>query len=214
MSESEYGKGAWHYWLLWIVVIFSLMLNIFLFYGLYTTRQRVQQEIANVALAMDTVQLENFDLPIEINETLPLKMEVAYNDTFEVPIKTTIPVSTSIVVNDNIALPINDIVSINRDIRVAIAVLGQEIPIDIPLRADIPIDLFIDVPVNLEVPVETEIPLDLMVEVPVDTVIPIDTEVPVQFAFPVTIPLDQFGINELLQKLQDGLNSLADSFGG
>lgn len=213
MSESRSSWRTWHYIILWIIVILSLTINVLLLAGLYSFRQRAQTEVTRVNEILDSVQLENFDLPIEVNETLPLSMTVAFSDTFQVPISATVPISTSIVVDDNLNVPINETVSINRDVRVAVVILGQEIPVDIPIRADIPIAMNLDVPIDLEVPVDTEIPIDLMVDVPVQTEIPVNTEVPIQLEFPVTIPLDQLGFNALLTEVKEGLKILGEILG-
>ena len=213
MSESRSLWRTWHYIILWIIVILSLTINILLLAGLYSFRQRAQTEVTRVNEILDSVQIDNFDLPIKVDETLPLSMSVAFSDTFQVPISATVPVSTSIVVDDNLNVPINETVRIDRDVRVAAVILGQEIPVDIPIRADIPIALNLDVPVDLEVPVDTEIPINLMVDVPVQTEIPVDTEVPIQLEFPVTIPLDQLGFNALLTEVKEGLKILGEILG-
>ena len=213
MSESRSLWRTWRYIILWIIVILSLTINILLLAGLYSFRQRAQTEVTRVNEILDSVQIDNFDLPIKVDETLPLSMSVAFSDTFQVPISATVPVSTSIVVDDNLNVPINETVRIDRDVRVAAVILGQEIPVDIPIRADIPIALNLDVPVDLEVPVDTEIPIDLMVDVPVQTEIPVDTEVPIQLEFPVTIPLDQLGFNALLTEVKEGLKILGEILG-
>ncbi len=213
MSNSPAPWRSWHYILLWIIAITSLVANVLLLAGIYSFRQRARLEVARVSEILESVEIENFELPIVVDETLPLSMTVAFSDTFQVPISATIPISTNIAVRDNINVPINETVSVNRDVRVAVAILGQEIPVDIPLRADIPINLNLNVPINLDVPVQTDIPIDLLVEVPVSTEIPVDTEVPVKLDFPVTIPLDQMGFNVLLQDVKDGLNILAEILG-
>jgi hypothetical protein len=100
-------------------------------------------------------------------------------------------------------------VSLDRDVQVFLSVLGQSIPVNIPIRADIPIDLQTDVPIKLQVPVEAEIPIDLLIEVPVHTEVPIEADIPVQMDFPVTVPLEEMGLNALLAQLQEGLQVLA-----
>jgi len=198
---------------LWLIAIASLVLNILLLAGLYNFRLQAQQEVANVTEILDTVKIENFELPIVVDEMLPIAISVPFSDTFQVPIKATVPISMTIPINENIAFPINEVVSVNRDVTVSIVILGQAIPVDIPIRTDIPISLDVDVPVNMEVPVETEIAIDLLVDVPIDTEVPINEEVPVKLAFPVTVPLDEAGFNVLLDEVRDGLRLLADVLG-
>ena len=214
MSDSNSSRWrSWHYILLWLIVIISLTLNIFLLAGLYNFRQQARQGVAQVTEILDTVKIENFELPVEVNETLPISITVPFRDTFVVPINATVPISMIIPITENISFPISDVVGINRDVTVSIVILGAQIPVDIPIRADFPINMNIDVPIDLEVPVNTTIPIDLLVEVPVDTEVLINEEVPVKFAFPVTVPLDELGYDLLLIQVKDGLRLFAELLG-
>lgn len=212
MSESNSSRRiSWHYVLLWLIVLASVGANIFLLVSLNNARQRTQQELIKVADSLDSIVLESFDLPIQISESLPISMSVPFSDTFQVPISSSIPVETTILVSDTIQVPINDVVSINRDVTVSVIILGQAIPVDIPIRFDLPVFMNVEVPVDLEVPVSTEVPVDMMVDVPISTMVPIESDVPVELSFPVTIPLDQMGLNELLVQFKQGLIDLAAS---
>lgn len=216
MSDSNTSPSrwrSWHYILLWLVAIVSLVLNLALLVGLYNFRQRAQEEVSNVQEILDNVEIENFDLPVEVNETLPIDITVPFSDTFSVAITETVPVSLTIPISQNLSFPIEETVSVNRDVTVSIIVLGQPIPVDIPIRTDIPISLDVEVPVELQVPIETEIPIALDLEVPVDTEVPIQNEVPVVLDFPVTIPLDELGFKVLLTQVKDGLQLLAELLG-
>jgi hypothetical protein len=214
MSNSNSSRWrSWHYILLWLIAIASLVLNILLFAGLYNFRQQAQQEVANVTEILDTVEIQNFDLPVKVDETLPIDITVPFSDTFEVPIHETVPISMTIPIKENVSFPINEVVSINRDVTVSIVVLGVQVPVDIPIRADVPINMNIDIPVDMEVPVDTTIPIDLDIRVPVDTEVAIKEEVPVKMDFPVTVPLDELGFNLLLIQVKDGLRLLAEVLG-
>ena len=214
MSESNSPKWrSWHYILLWLVAIVSLVLNILLLAGLYNFRLQAQREIASVTEILDSVDIKNFELPVEVDETLLIDISVPFSDTFMVPIDTTVPISMTIPIKENISFPINEVVSVNRDVTISILVLGQPIPVDIPIRTDIPISLNVDIPIDMEVPVNMEIPIVLDIEVPVDTEVPIKEEVPVKLNFPVTVPLDELGFNLLLIQVKDGLRLLAELLG-
>lgn len=214
MPETNTRRVAWHYILLWIIVLISVAANLALLYTLYSFRLRAQQEVDTIAQMLDAVELNNFDMQVTVSETIPLSLSIPFSDTFAVPISTTIPVSTSITVSETIAVPITDVVSINRDIEISIIVLGQRVPVQIPIRADIPINLQTDVPVHLEVPVELEIPVNLPLEVPVQTEVPIQEEVPVRLEFPVTIPLDEMGFTILLEQVKEAFRLLSAALGG
>ncbi len=214
MSDPNSSKWpSWHYILLWLVAVVALVLNLLLLAGLYNFRLQAQREVSNVTKILDTVEIENFELPVVVDETLPIDITVPFSDTFEVEINETVPISITIPIKENVAFPINDVVRINRDVTVSIVILGQAIPVDIPIRADIPISLNIDIPVDLEVPVDTTIPINLSIKVPVDTEVAIQEEVPVKLDFPVTVPLDELGFNVLLIQVKDGLRLLAELLG-
>lgn len=215
MPESNPSRWrSWHYILLWLIAISSLIFNILLVAGLYNFRLRAQQQVADVNTILENVEIaESFELPVVVDEMLPISITVPFTDNFEVPINAVVPVEMTIPINENIAFPINEVVSVNRDVTVSILILGQPIPVNIPIRTDIPISMNIDVPIQMEVPVSTEIPIDLMIEVPVDTAVPIQAEVPVQLAFPVTVPLDELGFNKLLNEVKEGLLILGEALG-
>ena len=214
MSDSNPSRWrSWHYILLWLVVIISLLLNILLLTGLYNFRLQAQQEVSNFTEILDTVEIKNFDLPVVVDVTLPIAITVPFSDTFEGPRQATIPISVTVPIQEDLSFPINEVVSVNRDVTISIIVLGQAIPVDIPIRTDIPISLNVDIPINMEVPIDTEIPIDLLIEVPIDTEVPIEEEVPVKLAFPVTVPMDELGFNLLLVEVKDGLQLLAELLG-
>lgn len=216
MSDSNSPSSrwrSWHYILLWLVAIVSLVLNLALLIGLYNFRLRAQEQVSNVQDILEKVEIENFDLPVEVNETLPIDITVPFSDTFSVAIADTVPISLTIPISQNLSFPIEETVSVNRDVTVSIIVLGQPIPVDIPIRTDIPISLEVEVPIELQVPIETEIPIALDIEVPVDTEVPIQEDVPIVLDFPVTIPLDELGFKVLLTQVKDGLQLLAELLG-
>lgn len=214
MSNSNSPKWrSWHYILLWIVAIMSLIFNILLLAGLYNFRLQAQQEVASVTEILNEVEIENFDLPVVVDEKLAIDITVPFSDTFKVPIDETVPISMTIPISESLSFPIDETVSINRDVTVSIVILGQSLPIDIPIRTQIPISLDVDVPIQMEVPVDTTIPITMDLVVPIDTEVPIQEEVPVKLDFPVTIPLDELGFNVLLIRVKEGLRLLADVLG-
>jgi len=212
MSESNNqpaNRPSWHYILLWVVALSSLVLNVYLVIGFNNFQRNVQQEAGRLSQSLEGMAVENYEVPVVIDEAFAVSLTVPFSDTFEVPINTTVPVSTSITVDETIGVAFDDVVSLDRDVQVFLSVLGQSIPVEIPIRADVPVNLQTDVPIKLDVPVEVEIPIDLIVDVPVLTEVPIEVEIPVQMEFPVTVPLEEMGFNALLEQLQDGLRLLA-----
>ena len=210
-GEQPGNRPSWHYILLWVIALASLALNVYLVVGFNTFQQAVRQEAGRVSEMIDGVALENYEVPISIDETFDVAVTIPFSDTIEVPINTTVPISTSITVDEVISVPIDDVVSLDRDVQIFLSVLGQSVPVNVPIRADVPISLQTEVPVNLEVPVEAEIPIDLLIEVPVDTEVPITAQVPVQMDFPVTVSLEELGLDALLEQLQEGLRQLSNN---
>lgn len=214
MAEMQPTSRTWHYRLLWLTAISSVVFNILLLGGLVTFRMSARQQVTEAITTLQGARLENFDMQVHIDEMLPVSMTVPFSDTFQVPISTTIPVSTSILFEDTVTVPINTTIPINRDIIVAvdIPVIGR-VDLPIPIIANIPVNLSVDVEISREIPIQTDIPVDLMVDVPVQSEIPIDTEMPVVLDFPVTVPLDETGFQLLLTQLQEALAKLALSLG-
>lgn len=215
MSETTVAPRPWHYRLLWIIVLFSLLLNLLLLIGLFTARSIAGAEVAKVAASLRDNPMSDLEIPITIDESLPIAMNVPFKDTFTVTISETIPVSTSVLFEENIAIPIRETVRIDHNVEVfvVIPVINQRVPIQIPIGANIPIALDINVPVSYEIPVQTDIPINFIVEVPVETEVPINTEVPVKMEFPVTVPMENLEVNTFLQQLQEGLTRLATLLG-
>lgn len=198
---------AWHYLLLWLIVLVSLGLNVFLFITLNNirTQARTQVEAANDRL--DAIEVGEYELPIEVDETLPVSFTVPFSDTFVVPISATIPVSASVPFSETIDVPINTNIPINTTVSVPLPAIGN-IPIPIPIVTNIPVNLNVSVPISRSIPVELDIPVNLTIEVPVESKVPVDTDIPVELDFPVTIPLDEMGYDQLLQQVQAALDAL------
>lgn len=210
--ERSSMAGSWHYRLLWLVALASLALNLALFAGIYSFRQRAQQEVRNASRLLNTVEIENFELPVEVDETLPISLTVPFSDTFQAPISATVPISAAIPFTDNIEVPINTVIPINTQVQVPIPVIGNVV-VPIPIVTNIPVSLTVDVPISRTIPVQLDIPVNLDVEVPVESEVKIETEVPVQLEFPVTIPFDEMGFQALLVQVQEALDGLAELLG-
>lgn len=203
-------RAAWHYWLLWAVALASLLTNVLLFMQLNNLRQRARQEVSDASELLQSVEIEAYDLPIHVDETVPISITVPFSDTFIVPINTTVSVSDAISFEDNVEVPINTVIPVNTTVAVPVPALGN---INIPIVTNIPVDMEVIVPISRTIPVELEIPVDMTVAVPVESEVPIQAEIPVQLDFPVTVPLDEMGFQQLLQQVQealDGLEALLD----
>lgn len=204
---SHNNGRRWHYYLLWLLVLVSLGLNVFLFVTLNNIRNRAREQVQAAGERLRAVEVGEFELPVHIDETLPISFTVPFSDTFVVPISATIPVSASVPFSETIDVPINTSIPINTTVSVPLPVLGN-IPIPIPIVTSIPVNLDVQVPISRTIPVELDIPVDLTIEVAVESEVPVETEVPVQLDFPVNLPLDDMGVQQLVQQVQEALDSL------
>jgi hypothetical protein len=203
---------AWHYRLLWLIALSSLLMNITLVAGLLNYRVRLQASADTFAAALETIDLREIEVAVTIDETLPISMTIPFSDTFQVPIQTTIPVATTILFEDVVQVPINTTIPINTDfvVQVDIPFFGRT-GIPIPIVTTIPVNLTVDVPISRLIPIETEIDVDMFIAVPVQSQIPIQTEVPVQLDFPVIISLEQLGLEAIVDQLGHALRDLTGS---
>ncbi len=198
------------YGLLWTIAILSLLLNIGLIFGALYMLNQVSAQMSAAAEVVAAAQLSNFDIPIQINETIPVQFTVEYKDEFNVPINTTVPVSTSVAFRETVKFPINEVIPVDTSVAIKIPILNQLIPIEIPIKTNIPVQLDIEVPLNYDIPIEAEIPVNLTVDIPIETEIPVDENIPVELDFPVTVPLEDTEIPGFIDQLAQGLRDAAE----
>lgn len=195
---------------MWILIGLSLLLNLLVLGLLFIAYRRIQQLARETTILLENYELQDIDVPFHIDEALPIHFDVDFEDRFEVPIKTTIPVATSIHFEETVHVPIRDTVKIDRDLQIGvhIPVINQTVPILLPIRASIPVNLDVTIPLQYDIPVKTEIPIDITVDIPVKTQFPIREEIPVKLDFPVTIPVMDTGLPQILNGIKDQLSGL------
>lgn len=204
-------RRSWHYLLLWFVAILSLLLNLLLIIGLNNLRDDARTELAGAAEDLAAVELTPFDLPVAIDETLAISLTVPFSDTFVVPLDTTVPIDTEIPFEETVVVPISTVIPIDTSVTAQLPLVGA---VDIPIVTTVPVDLAVDVPISRTIPIQMDLPVQFTVDVPVESDVPIHADVPVQMDFPVEIPLDEMGLQPLLNSLQQALEGLVDSLGG
>lgn len=198
------------YGLLWTIAIVSLLLNVGLIAGLMYMLNQVSRQLSAAADTVKANQISNFDIPVKVDETIPVQFTVEYKDEFNMPVDVTIPVSTSFQFKDTIVFPINETIAVDTSVAIKIPILNQPIPIEIPIKTDIPVSLNIEVPIDYTIPVETEIPVDLNLTVPIETEIPVNEAIPVQLDFPVTVPLEDTELPSFINRLAQGLHTAGE----
>jgi hypothetical protein len=133
------------YYLLWLVVIVSLGLNLYVINVLMQARRQVAQAASTAATAVGQLGAAAIDYAVPISQTLPVSFTVAYRQTFSVPISVTLPIDTQVQVTLN--TPIGDF------------------PINVPVKTTVPINLNPQVPLSLAVPVSVSVPISFTVPI-------------------------------------------------
>lgn len=140
-------RMPFHYYVVWLVAIVSLALNIFIIYTLLQVRQQAGLAFSQAADSMGTIKDGSIKYVVNIDEEIPVVLDVPVKFTVKVPIQKTVPINT--VVNVPIELPL----------------LGTR-TIAVPINTSISIDLSVDVPIDHTVPINSKIPVKF--EVPID----------------------------------------------
>jgi hypothetical protein len=148
--------------ILFMLVFLSLGLNLYLIWQLLNVQQQAQalaQEliprlkttISQAAAEVETFQESTVTLNVQVDEDLPVAVNIPFNETIEVPIKVTVPIREEI----------------NTTIVMDPFQAGLEIPVDVT------------VPVNIDIPIDVVIPVSLDRPIPISTTVPIHVKVPV-----------------------------------
>jgi hypothetical protein len=133
--------------LLWLLVLFSLLLNVVILGQLLQMRRTAQLAVAETSAILESIQDATFALSIPIEETIIIEADLPVDETILVPIVTELPISTTVTV------------------PVDAGVLG-EIPLNIPIEATVPINFTTDVSIDQTFAVRAPVALDL--DVPVE----------------------------------------------
>lgn len=106
--------------------------------------------LTDVIAELDGFATSTIDVPVDIDQQLPINTEIAFTRTIEVPIVATVP--------------------IREDLNTTISVQG-------PFGVDIPID--VEVPIDVDVPIDLIVPITVDETIRVDTDIPIKLDIPI-----------------------------------
>ncbi len=138
-------KRPLDYYILWSVVVISLLLNLFTIASLLSVRQQAGIAFANAAKSLEAVKTSRVEYMVKIDKEIPFAANVPINFTVQVPINQTIPINTT--VNVPFKTPLGTF------------------PIDVPINTKIPINLTVDVPINKTVPIATNVPVKMDVPI-------------------------------------------------
>jgi hypothetical protein len=167
---------------LFILVIISLGLNIYLIWQLSRLEQQTrqmgpvfQQALNQTADNLASFQQSTIKFDVKLKQNFPIQAEIPFKETIDVPLKLTIPISQEI----------------KTTLKIDLLKTGTAIPIDVV------------VPINLEVPIDTTVPVAL------DRTIPISTTVPLNLNVPVSIPINKTDLAGYLEQLQTNLKTFS-----
>lgn len=155
MTETK--RHSFKSTLLWLLLILSLLLNFTVLYVLFYARAASLELLSQAERAVAEFSSQPVKTVVEIDQNIPLSETLFFDHSFLVPLDTVYPLST--VVQTEVSLPL----------------LGTQ-ELNIPIQANIPLQM------ELEVPVKTNIPLSftyhLRTSLPVEVVIPPETVEP------------------------------------
>jgi len=144
-GRRRYAR-LWRRWATRVLVAsmaISLLLHLFELYVIVRGRQLAREQIVALASQLDSAAGSTLELPINIQQPLPVRASVPIAQQITVPIDTSIPISTTI------TIPLN-------------TPLGTY-NVPVPLDMDVPIRTSVPVAINETVAISTTIDLDLRV---------------------------------------------------
>ncbi len=134
-------KRSLDYYLLCIAVIISLGLNVYILNILREARLQVGIAAGNASVGVGQLADGAIDYTVEIRESLPVSMTIAYEDQITVPISVTLPISTEVSV----------------PLRTPLGVF----PINVPVITSFPVRLNPVIPISVELPISTTVPINV-----------------------------------------------------
>ena len=119
--------------------------------GISSIASPAREFIAELDVRLVDLETTTFSVDVNVNETLPVRTQIDFERTIDIPIVTEIPINE--VINTTITID---------------GPLGVEIPLDVSVPVDVivPIDLIIPFTISESLPVAVDIPIDI--DVPID----------------------------------------------
>jgi hypothetical protein len=133
---------------LWGLVIFLLILNLALLYGLNLARVMAIETLDQVETKLDQLASEVIVYNIEINRAIPIRADVPINQTMQIPINTVIP--------------------IDRELKIPVQTPAGEMTVAAPGKVDFPVEKVILVEVNETIKLDTVVQLNTTIPVEID----------------------------------------------
>jgi len=130
-----------------LLVLLSLLLNMAMLNALLTVRRQAAQALAQARQGLSSLEGVmtdyTFEYTIHYEDTLLIETDIPFENTLTVPIDTTVPINTTVTVN--------------------IPILGQSVPMNIPIATQVPLSLEVEIPVSQSFHVQAPVPVSLNV---------------------------------------------------
>ena len=133
---------------LWGLVTILLILVLALLYGLNWTRLTVIKTLDEVETMLDNLANEVIVYNIDVNQPVPIKADIPFYQTIEIPLNTVIP--------------------IDQELTVPFQTGSGEIELEMPVKADFPINIVVPIEFNENINVDTTVQLNTTVPVEID----------------------------------------------
>jgi hypothetical protein len=142
-----------------LLIIFSLVLNLFLLLVLAKARIDLRNTITAVRNTLEGISQEPIEIPVEISQDIPINTTIPISQTIRVPIDIDYPLSTVINTSFNIpvlgrqelSLPIDTVIPVN---------LVYEAPIQEMVYISMVLPLHLELPILIEIPPEVRLQLE------------------------------------------------------
>lgn len=134
--------------ILWVLVVILVIFNLALLYGLNLARLIAIETLSGAETMLDRLAGETIIYNIALNQPVPMKADIPFNQTVEIPVNTTVP--------------------IDQQVRLPFVTAAGETTIDIPLRTSVPINTVIPVDFNETISVDTVVHLNTTVPVEIE----------------------------------------------
>lgn len=149
--KRERRGMPFHYYVLWVVVLGSLVMNAITLREIAKARVAARQAISDAIAVLSGFQQQTFTYNVNIDDTMVIDTNVPVDEIIEIPIHELIEVRTGATVT---LLDIPGVGPITHNVPVA-----ADVPIDVVFEAPLKQDFHIVLPI----PVQLDIPIELAI---------------------------------------------------
>jgi hypothetical protein len=205
--------------LLWVLVLISLGLSLWILYQLNQARLWAAESAAGAAHSIAELTDDTFEYSFPVHQVVPIQTDVPLEETLSVPINLhisqTVPVQANVPFRDTIIVPLNATIPVRTMVQVPINIplAGQRF-VEVPISTTIPVNLTVPVTISRTIPVATDItvsvPISTEVPVALSHTLPISVAVPLDLEIPLTVEIAHTPLKGYLEELSRELLNLAE----